>query len=111
LSPHRLQIGDEELNPEAVPHLEAVCSELVLPREAMGLGDVKFMAGIGAFIGWQGALFSLMASSLLGSVVGIVLIAARKREWSSRLPYGPYIAAAAVIWIFGGKNLFTAFYH
>jgi len=111
LSPHRLQIGDEELNPETVPHVEAVCSELVLPREAMGLGDVKFMAAIGAFIGWQGAVFSLMASSLIGSVAGIALIVARKREWSSRMPYGPYIALAAVIWIFGGKNLFAAFFH
>jgi leader peptidase (prepilin peptidase)/N-methyltransferase len=111
LSPDRLKIGDEEINPETVPHMDVVCSEIVLPREAMGLGDVKFMAAIGAFIGWQGALFSLMASSLIGSVVGIVLIAARKREWSSRMPYGPYIALAAVIWIFGGKKWFAALYH
>ena len=110
LTPHQLRIGDEKLDPETVPHIEVVCSELVLPREAMGLGDVKFMAAIGAFIGWQGAMFSLMASSVIGSVVGIVLIAARKREWSSRMPYGPYIALAAVIWIFGGKNLFAAFF-
>jgi leader peptidase (prepilin peptidase) / N-methyltransferase len=110
LSPHRLLIGEEELNPEAVPHLEAVCSELVLPREAMGLGDVKFMAAIGAFIGWQGAVFSLMASSVIGSAVGIILILARKREWSSRMPYGPYIALAAVLWVFGGKNLFAVLF-
>jgi leader peptidase (prepilin peptidase)/N-methyltransferase len=110
LSPHRLQIGGENIDPETVPHLEVVCTELVLPREAMGLGDVKFMAAIGAFTGWQGAVFSLMASSLIGSVVGIVLIVARKREWSSRMPYGPYIALAALIWIFGGKNLFAAFF-
>ena len=63
-------------------------------------------AGIGAFIGWQGAVFSLMASSLIGSVVGIALIVVRKREWSSRMPYGPYIALAAVIWVFGGNKLF-----
>ena len=106
LSPDRLQIGDEEINPETVPHMEVICSEIVLPREAMGLGDVKFMAAIGAFIGWQGAVFSLMASSLIGSVVGVALIVARKREWSSRMPYGPYIALAAVIWIFGGSKLF-----
>jgi leader peptidase (prepilin peptidase)/N-methyltransferase len=105
LSPNRLKIGDEELVPETVPHLEVVCSELVLPREAMGLGDVKFMAAIGAFLGWQGALFSLMASSLIGSAVGLVLIVARKREWSSRMPYGPYIALAAVIWMFAGKDI------
>jgi leader peptidase (prepilin peptidase)/N-methyltransferase len=107
LSPDKLRIADEEINPETVPHMEVVCSEIVLPREAMGLGDVKFMAGIGAFIGWKGAVFSLMASSLIGSVVGVILILLRKREWSSRMPYGPYIALAAVIWLFGGGKLFA----
>jgi len=96
----------ESLDAAAILHLEATCTEFVLPREAMGLGDVKFMAAIGAFIGWQGALFSLMASSLIGSAAGILLILMRKREWSSRMPYGPYIALAAVIWVFGGNNFF-----
>jgi leader peptidase (prepilin peptidase)/N-methyltransferase len=63
------------------------------------------MAAIGAFLGWQAVLFSLMVSSLIGSVIGVALIALRKREWSSRLPYGPYIALAAAIWVFGGKHL------
>ena len=105
LSSASLRIGDEELNPEEVPHLEAVSEEIVFPREAMGLGDVKFMAAIGAFLGWQGVVFSLMVSSMIGSVTGVALIALRKREWSSRLPYGPYIALAAAIWVFGGKRL------
>jgi len=105
LSPHKLQIGDEEFDPEQVPHMEAVSAAIVLPREAMGLGDVKFMAAIGAFIGWQAVIFALMVSSMIGSVVGVTLIALGKREWSSRLPYGPYIAMAATIWIFFGPRL------
>ncbi len=105
LTPTTLHIGDEQLNPEAVPHLEVVSDEIVVPREAMGLGDVKFMMAIGAFLGWQAVLFSLMLSSVIGSMVGLILIALRKREWSSRLPYGPYIAVAAAIWIFGGREL------
>jgi leader peptidase (prepilin peptidase) / N-methyltransferase len=105
LTPTTLRIGEEDLNPEEVPHLEAVCAEIVLPREAMGLGDVKFMAAIGAFLGWKAVIFSLMVSSLIGSVVGVVLIVLHKREWSSRLPYGPYIALASAIWLFGGKHL------
>ena len=106
LTPEVLKLGDEKINPETEPHMDVVCSEITLPREAMGLGDVKFMAAIGAFIGWQGAFFSLLASSLIGSAAGIALILLRKREWSSRMPYGPYIALAAIIWIFGGKKLF-----
>jgi leader peptidase (prepilin peptidase)/N-methyltransferase len=99
LSPKRLLIGDEQLNPEEVPHMEAVCAGIVLPREAMGFGDVKFMAAIGAFLGWQAVVFALLASSLIGSLIGVSLIVLRRREWSSRLPYGPYIAAAAATWI------------
>jgi leader peptidase (prepilin peptidase) / N-methyltransferase len=105
LSPERLLIGEEKMNPEEVPYLEAACGEIVLPREAMGFGDVKFMGAIGAFLGWPSVVFSLMVSSIIGSLVGIVLIVFGKREWSSRLPYGPYIAAAAAIWVFGGKTL------
>lgn len=100
LSPKRLCIGDEEFAPETVPHMEAVSSEIVLPREAMGFGDVKFMAAIGAFLGWQATVFSLMVSSMIGSLVGISLIVMGRREWSSRLPYGPYIAVAAAVWVF-----------
>jgi len=78
---------------------------MIIPREAMGFGDVKFMAGIGAFVGWQGALFSLMASAVVGAVVGVSLLAIGRKEWSDRLPYGPYISLAAVIWIFFGEEL------
>jgi leader peptidase (prepilin peptidase) / N-methyltransferase len=111
LSPSSLQIGDEEINPDDVPCMEAVSAEIVLPREAMGFGDVKFMGVIGAFIGWQGAVFSLMVSSMIGAAVGVILILMRRREWSSRMPYGPYIALAAAIWIFCGKKIFTALLH
>jgi leader peptidase (prepilin peptidase)/N-methyltransferase len=110
LSPSALWIDDEEINPDNVAHLETICSEITLPREAMGLGDVKFMAAIGAFIGWQGVVFSLMVSSFIGAAVGVILILARKREWSSRMPYGPYIALAAALWIFGGGKLFHALF-
>ncbi len=102
LQPKQLRIGQDTFEPEKVLHLEAVADHVVLPREAMGLGDVKFMAAIGAFLGWPAVLFSLALSSVIGSVAGLALIAMRKRDWSARMPYGPYIAVAAVIWMFGG---------
>ena len=100
LTPEKLWIGEEEFDPEEVPHMEIVTSELVLPREAMGFGDVKFMAAIGAFLGWPAVLFTLMGSAMLGSIVGVTGIVLRRQEWSSRIPYGPYIAVAAIVWMF-----------
>jgi leader peptidase (prepilin peptidase)/N-methyltransferase len=111
LSPALLQIGEERLNPEEVPHLEAVSTEIVLPREAMGLGDVKFMGGIGAFLGWKAVIFSLVVSSFIGAMVGVALIVLRKRAFSSRLPYGPYIAMAAALWVFAGPELVEWYKH
>jgi len=108
LTPASLQIGSDEFDPAEVAHWEATGAAITLPREAMGMGDVKLMAAIGAFLGWQAVVFSLMASSLMGSLVGCGLIAARRRQWSARMPYGPYLAAAATIWVFAGKRLLGA---
>lgn len=105
LSPSELRIGPDRFKPEEVEWLEVVTDRLTLPREAMGLGDVKFMGAIGAFLGWQAVIFSLMVSAMIGAGVGITLIACRRREWTSRLPYGPYIAAAAMLWIFAGPGI------
>ncbi len=105
LTTKKLRIGDDEFDPAAVLHMEAMTGEIVLPREAMGLGDVKFMGAIGAFLGWQAVIFSLFVSSLIGSLVGLGLIIAKRKEWSSRLPYGPYIAAAAALWVFAGPQI------
>ena len=106
LSPATLEIGGEKIDPDTVPCMECVTGEIILPREAMGFGDVKFMGAIGAFIGWQGTIFSLAASSLIGATTGIILILMGRREWSSRMPYGPYIALAAAIWILAHENMF-----
>jgi leader peptidase (prepilin peptidase)/N-methyltransferase len=107
LSPSRLRIGEEEIDPETVSHLEAVCSEIVLPREAMGLGDVKFMAAIGAFLGWQATLFTLVIAALIGAIYGAMMVLLRKQEWSGRIYFGPFLAFAATIWIFTGLALVT----
>lgn len=105
LSPALLEVGDDKFEPEQVSCLEAVSAEIVLPREAMGLGDVKFMAAIGAFLGWKAVLFSLVISSFIGAVVGLTLVMLKRRALSSRLPYGPYIALAAALWIFAGPQI------
>ncbi|MBM3882585.1 MAG: prepilin peptidase [Verrucomicrobia bacterium] len=105
LTRETLVIGELEFSTEEVPCFEAVTDAMTLPREAMGLGDVKFMAAIGAFLGWAGVLFSLLASALVGSIVGLTLIALGRRDRSTPLPYGPYIALAAAGWVFLGDRI------
>jgi len=93
------------LKPEAVPYMEVLTGEIVFPREAMGLGDAKLMAGIGAFLGWAAVLFTVVVAAMVGSVYGIAMIALRRRTWSGRLYFGPFLALGAVLWIFDGPAL------
>lgn len=87
----------------------AILGKLAFKKDAMGFGDVKLMGAIGAYLGWIAVLFTLMVSSFFGAIVGISLVAAGKREMQSRIPYGPYIALAALIWILWGPTLWNAY--
>jgi leader peptidase (prepilin peptidase)/N-methyltransferase len=66
-------------------------------EEGMGGGDVKMLAMIGAVLGWQLTLLTLVLSSILGSVVGIAIIVARRGGLKSALPFGSFLALAALI--------------
>jgi leader peptidase (prepilin peptidase)/N-methyltransferase len=82
----------------------AMAGELIFRKEAMGMGDVKLLAAL-AFFGWQSTLFTILISSLLGGVVGLFLVLWRRKGWESRIPYGPYIAFAALLWMFCGPEI------
>jgi len=77
---------------------------VVVPREAMGFGDVKFMLTLGAFLGWAGALFSIAAGSVIGAMAGLVMLATKRLEEAGRIPFGPYLAAGALLWIAAGPS-------
>lgn len=84
--------------------LGGLAREVVVPREAMGFGDVKFMLALGAFLGWPGAMFSIAAGSVIGAVAGVLLLATRRLEEAGRIPFGPYLAAGALLWIAAGPS-------
>lgn len=85
--------------------IEATAKMMVIPREAMGLGDVKLLAAIGAFLGWKSTLFTIFSSSIIGGVVGGLLLLTRKANWQGRIPYGPYLVIGALIWLFYGHDI------
>jgi len=76
-------------------------------REAMGMGDVFLMGAVGALFGPVAVLFTLVMSSLLGSVVGLSMIAISKTRFGkfAEIPYGPYICLGCLAWMFAGTEI------
>ncbi len=72
---------------------------LLLRREALGMGDVKLIAGIGAFLGIQGTCFTLFLGSLLGAAASVPFLLWRKGNIRGEVPFGPFLAAGAVSYI------------
>lgn len=101
---NRVRVGGDEFVLDTVDQISGVACELEIPREAMGRGDLKFLAAIGAFLGWRGVLFSIFAGSVAGSIVGLATLLIGKRVWSAKLPFGPYLAFGALTWMFFGEK-------
>ena len=81
---------------------------LIRRQEGMGYGDVKLLAMLGSFLGALPALFFIvLMSSLLGSAIGIATIVIRRSSLRTQLPFGPFLAAAAIVYLFFGDTLVT----
>lgn len=89
--------------------LVGTVGRLVFRKEALGLGDVKFAAMLGAFIGWMNLLLVLVLASFFGSLVGIALIVLSKKGKRSYIPFGPFLVAGAWLTIYFGDQIIRAY--
>ncbi len=76
--------------------------ELITKREGMGGGDIKLLAMIGGFLGWKSLIFVLLFSSFSGAIIGITAMLIKKQDMKYAVPFGPFLAAAAVAYLFWG---------
>ncbi len=74
-------------------------------QEGMGGGDVKMLAMIGAFLGWQLMILTLVLSSVLGSVIGLLVIAFKRGGMKYALPYGTFLSIAALVASLFGRQI------
>lgn len=79
--------------------------KLVTGKEGMGYGDFKLLAALGAWLGWKMLPAIILLSSLVGAIVGILLIVLAKHGRNVPIPYGPYLAAAGLIALFWGSQI------
>ena len=106
----QLQCEGRVLDLNQVERITLQVTGLVLPREVMGYGDVKFLSAIGAFLGWKAVLFSVLTGSLLGALLGVAALVSGRRDLATKIPFGPYLAAGAALWIFSGPALVEAYW-
>lgn len=87
----------------ALVSLGGKANSAVIPREAMGMGDAHLMGMIGAFFGWAGVVFSLFGGCFIALVIALI----GRVGFGRQLPFGPSLALGALIWAFGGWQLWS----
>jgi leader peptidase (prepilin peptidase) / N-methyltransferase len=78
---------------------------LLTRREGMGGGDIKLLAMIGAFLGWQSLPFVIFSSSLAGSIVGVAAMFKQQKGGQTEIPYGPFLALGGLAYLFFRENI------
>ena len=85
--------------------LIATLYQWLFKREGMGGGDVKLLAMIGAFLGWEAVLLTILLSSLIGSITGIMMMVLKGKDFKYAIPFGPFLSLGAAIALFYKKEI------
>jgi leader peptidase (prepilin peptidase)/N-methyltransferase len=91
--------------------LVAWAYQLITKRDGMGGGDIKLLAMIGAFFGWQGVLFTIFVASLSGTLAGLALILRSHGGMKLAVPFGPFLAVGALGYLFIGPEIIVWYIH
>lgn len=83
--------------------------KLITGKEGMGYGDFKLLAMLGAWGGWQILPLTILLSSIVGAVLGLILLRLRNVETSTPIPFGPYLALAGWIALLWGDQITTSY--
>ena len=86
-------------------YLVAFTYEKIAKKEGMGGGDIKLMAMIGAFSGWQAIPFVILISSFAGALIGVIIMIVMKKGIKFSIPFGPFLSFSSVLYIFFGPEL------
>jgi leader peptidase (prepilin peptidase) / N-methyltransferase len=106
----RMIVADQETPIDKLEAITGTLRGVIIPREAMGFGDVKLIATIGAFLGWKAVLFALATASIVGCVAAFAGIFLARDKTGARVPFGPFLAFGALFWIFGGERIWNAYF-
>lgn len=87
----------------------ALLYALVRKNQGMGGGDIKLLAMIGAFLGWQSLFFVIFFSSLTGALVSIAVIFKQGKDGKMRIPFGPFLAVPAMLFLFFSPVIIGSF--
>jgi len=79
-------------------------------QDGMGGGDIKLLAMLGAFLGWQSLPFIVFMSSLTGSIVGLLAMSVQRKGGQTRIPFGPFLSLAGLCYMFFSKWIITYFH-
>lgn len=83
----------------------AYAYEKIKKQEGLGGGDVKLAAMLGAFFGWKAAIFILLLSSVVGTIVGLIIILVSHKNLKLAIPYGPFLSAGGLLYLFWGQQI------
>jgi leader peptidase (prepilin peptidase)/N-methyltransferase len=79
--------------------------KLITGKEGMGYGDFKLLAALGAWMGWQMLPLIIILSSLVGAILGSIMLMRANKEQGTPIPFGPYLAVAGWIALLWGQQI------